>query len=34
MAVLAPVYRGFAPGLDDRNLAAARQLLAELPAGA
>jgi tetratricopeptide (TPR) repeat protein/plasmid stabilization system protein ParE len=33
LAVLDPVYRGFAPGLDDRNLAAARQLLAELPAG-
>ena len=34
MAVLGPVYRGFAPDLDDPNLAAARQLLAELPAGA
>jgi tetratricopeptide (TPR) repeat protein len=33
IAVLGPVFRGFAPGLDDRNLAAARQLLAELPAG-
>jgi tetratricopeptide (TPR) repeat protein len=36
-AVLAPVLRGFGPGadeLDDPNLAAARQLLAALPAGA
>ncbi|TMQ08447.1 MAG: hypothetical protein E6J91_33185 [Deltaproteobacteria bacterium] len=32
VAVLDPVCRGFAPGLDDRNLAAARRLLAELPA--
>ena len=31
-AVLAPVYRDFAPDLDDPNLAVARQLLAELPA--
>jgi serine/threonine protein kinase/tetratricopeptide (TPR) repeat protein len=30
-AVLAPVCAGYAPGLDDPHLAAARQLLAELP---
>ena len=32
-AVLGPVYRSFAPSPDDPNLAAARQLLAELPVG-
>jgi len=34
VAVLGPVYRGFAPCVDNPHLAAARQLLADLPASA